>query len=42
MVGEYEEYTAFIINKGLYCYKVTLFELKNIRATYQKTINKIF
>ena len=29
-----EEKTAFITNKGVYCYRVILFGLKNVGATY--------
>ena len=28
--------------KGLYCYKVMPFKLKNTRATYQRVVNKMF
>lgn len=37
-----EEHTAFIINIGLYCYKVMPFSLKNVGAIYQKLFNRIF
>ena len=37
-----KEHTSFIINRGLYCYKVMPFELKNARATYQHLVNKMF
>ena len=35
-----EDKMSFIIN-GEYCYKVILFILKNIGATYQRMINKV-
>ena len=37
-----EEHTAFIADRGLYCYRVIPFGLKNARATYQRLVNKIF
>ena len=37
-----EEKITFIIEKGLYSYKVMPFGLKNIRATYQWLVNKVF
>ena len=33
---------AFITDRGLYCYRVIPFGLKNARATYQRLVNKIF
>lgn len=41
MYGPNED-TLFIIDRGLYCYKVMLFGLKNIDVTYQRFVNKMF
>ena len=35
-------HTVFITERGLYCYKVMPFGLKNAKATYQKLINRMF
>lgn len=36
------EHTTFITDKGLHCYNVTPFGLKNVEATYQRLVNRIF
>ena len=33
--------TSFVTSQGLFCYKVMPFGLKNVRATYQRLINKM-
>ena len=37
-----QEKTSFVTSQGLFCYKVTPFELKNAGATYQRLMNKMF
>ena len=37
-----QEKTSFIISQGHFCYKVMPFELKNVGATYQRLVNKMF
>ena len=37
-----KEKTAFMIEQGIYCYKVMPFSLKNERATYQRLVNMMF
>ncbi|KAM1658314.1 hypothetical protein ACFXTN_042495 [Malus domestica] len=42
MALEDEKLTAFRTPKGIYCYKVMPFGLKNAEATYQRAMQKIF
>ena len=42
MAKEDEEKTTFITSQGMYCYKVMSFGLKNVGATYQRLVNKVF
>ncbi|KAM2449008.1 hypothetical protein PS1_019147 [Malus domestica] len=42
MALEDEELAAFRTPKGIYCYKVMPFGLKNAGATYQRAMQKIF
>ena len=37
-----QEQTSFVISQGLFCYKVTPFDLKNAGAIYQRLVNHIF
>ncbi|XP_062005650.1 uncharacterized protein LOC133722800 [Rosa rugosa] len=37
-----EKHTAFTTDKGLYCYQVMPFRLKNAGATYQRLVNSMF
>lgn len=37
-----QEHTSFIIEQGQFCYKVMMFELKNVGATYQRMVTKMF
>ncbi|KAL0444568.1 UNVERIFIED_CONTAM: Retrovirus-related Pol polyprotein from transposon opus [Sesamum latifolium] len=42
LAKEDQEKTSFITERGLYCYNVMPFGLKNAGATYQRLVNKIF
>ena len=42
MAEEDQENTFFITSQGLYYYKVMPFGPKNVRATYQRLVNKMF
>ena len=42
MALEDEEKTTFITDRGLFCYRIMPFGLKNAWATYQRLVNKIF
>ncbi|KAL2237770.1 UNVERIFIED_CONTAM: Transposon Tf2-12 polyprotein [Sesamum indicum] len=42
MVKEDAERTAFVTEKGVYCYNIMPFRLKNAGATYQRLVNRMF
>ena len=42
MAEKDKEKTAFITDRGTYCYKVISFGLKNAGATYQRMVNEVF
>nr|GEY25230.1 reverse transcriptase domain-containing protein [Tanacetum cinerariifolium] len=42
MAEEDEENTAFITSQGMFCYSKMSFGLKNIKATYQRLLDKAF
>ena len=42
MHPEDQEKTAFITKRGIFCYKVMPFSLKNAGATYQRLVNAMF
>ena len=37
-----QEKTSFVTAQGTYCYRVMLFGLKNVGATYQRLVNRMF
>lgn len=42
MHKEDQEHTSFVTDKGLYCYRIMPFGLKNVGATYQRLVNHMF
>ena len=42
MAPEDEEKMTFVTDMGLYCYKVMPFGLKNMEATFQRLVNRVF
>lgn len=42
MNPEDEEKTTFVTRKGVFCYKVMPFRLKNASATYQHLVTKLY
>ena len=42
MHPEDQEKTFFVTERGIFCYKVMPFGLKNAGATYQRLVNKMF
>lgn len=42
MAEEYQVHTALTTSSSIYCYKVMPFGLKNVGATYQRFVNKMF
>ena len=37
-----QEKTSFVTGQGTFCYRVMPFRLKNVRATYQRLVNRMF
>lgn len=37
-----KEKTEFVIDVGIFCYKIMPFDLKNVKPTYQKIVTKVF
>ena len=37
-----QEKTSFVLGHGTYCYRVMPFRLKNVGATYQRLVNRMF
>jgi len=42
LADEDQEKMSFVVDTGLYYYKVMSFGLKNVGATYQQLVNKVF
>ena len=42
MDPEDQEKTSFMTSRGIYCYKVMPFGLKNVGSTYQRLVNMMF
>ncbi|KAL2474575.1 RNase H domain-containing protein [Abeliophyllum distichum] len=42
MLAGDEDHTSFITDRGLYCYRMMPFGLKNVGATYQRLVNRMF
>ena len=42
MHPEDQEKTSFVMERGIFCYKVMPFGLKNAGAMYQRLVNKMF